>query len=169
MNGYFRRSGLILVALAITGLFCRFIPDKKAEGNEFILKDTKTDPVFLLSPAQWVDSVLNSLTPEQRVAQMIMVAAYSNNNPSNEREVEMLVRDFGVGGLVFFQGFPGRQVQLTNYYQSIAKTRLLIAMDAEWGLGMRLDSSLRYPRQMMLGAIQDDRLIFDMGSQIADQ
>ncbi len=169
MNGYFRRSGQFLFALVIAGLFCRFIPDKKAEGIEFKVKEAKTDPVFLLSPAAWVDSVLQSLTPEQRIAQMIMVAAYSKNNPSNEQEVETLVRDYGVGGLVFFQGSPVRQVQLTNYYQSIAKTHLLVAMDAEWGLGMRLDSTLRYPRQMMLGAIQDDRLIFDMGSQIAEQ
>jgi beta-glucosidase-like glycosyl hydrolase/CubicO group peptidase (beta-lactamase class C family) len=169
MKGYCRRSGLILVALVIAGLFYRFIPDRRDEAIEILLKDARSDPVFLLSPAPWVDSVLNSLTPEQRVAQMIMVAAYSNNNDANEKEVEMLVRDYGVGGLVFFQGSPGRQVSLTNYYQSIAKTRLLIAMDAEWGLGMRLDSTIRYPRQMMLGAIQDDRLIFDMGSQIADQ
>ena len=121
MNGYFRRSGQFLFALVIAGLFCRFIPDKKSGGIEFKVREAKKDPVFLLSPAAWVDSVLQSLTPEQRIAQMIMVAAYSNNNPSNEQEVEMLVRDYGVGGLVFFQGSPVRQVQLTNYYQSIAK------------------------------------------------
>ncbi len=170
MTGCFQKWVLIIGMMLYSGSLLSFIPDDhKTEKNDFILKDTKTDPVFLLSPAQWVDSVLNSLTPEQRIAQMIMVAAYSNNNPGNEQEVEKLIRDYGIGGLVFFQGSPARQAWLTNYYQSIAKTRLLIAMDAEWGLGMRLDSTISYPRQMMLGAIQDDRLIFDMGGQIAEQ
>ena len=58
---------------------------------------------------------------------------------------------------------------LTNLYQQQAKTPLLIAMDAEWGLAMRLDSTIRYPRQMMLGAIQNEKLIYDMGCQIAWQ
>jgi beta-N-acetylhexosaminidase len=169
MDRYYLRSVLIVGALVMACLFYRFIPDDKGDFGHFRLKDTKTDPVFLLSSASWVDSVLNSMTPEQRIAQMIMIAAYTNNNSANEQEVEKLVRDYGVGGLVFFQGSPYRQAQLTNHYQSISKTPLLIAMDAEWGLAMRLDSTIRYPRQMMLGAIQDDRLIFDMGGQIADQ
>jgi len=169
MDRYYLRSVLIVGAVVMACLFYRFIPDNKLDVGEFRFKDSKTDPLFLLSSASWVDSMLNTLTPEERIAQMIMIAAYSNNNPENEKEVEKLVRDYGVGGLVFFQGTPGKQAQLTNYYQSIAKTKLLISIDAEWGLAMRLDSTIRYPRQMMLGAIQDDRLIFDMGGQIADQ
>jgi len=169
MDRYFLRSVLIVGTLVMACLFYRFVPENKMNNGDFMLKNTRTDPEFLLSPAAWVDSVLNSMTPEQRIGQMIMIAAYSNNNPGNEQEVEKLVRDYGIGGLVFFQGSPCKQAMLTNYYQSLAKTPLLIAMDAEWGLAMRLDSTIRYPRQMMLGAIQDDRLIFDMGVQIADQ
>lgn len=154
----------------MSSLFYRFIPDNNLfSKGDFKLKETRTDPVFLSTPDIWVDSVLNTLTPGQRVAQMIMIAAYSNNNPVNEKEVEKLVRENGVGGLVFFQGSPGRQARLTNYYQSASRIPLLIAMDAEWGLAMRLDSTIRYPKQMMLGGIQDDRLIFDMGNQVAEQ
>jgi beta-glucosidase-like glycosyl hydrolase len=170
MDRYFLRTILIVGALVLSSLFYRFIPDNNLfSKGDFKLTESRTDPVFLSTPDVWVDSVLNTMTPEQRVAQMIMIAAYSNNNPVNEKEVEKLVRENGVGGLVFFQGSPGRQARLTNLYQSVSKIPLLIAMDAEWGLAMRLDSSIRYPKQMMLGGIQDDRMIFDMGNQIAEQ
>jgi beta-N-acetylhexosaminidase len=170
MDRYFLRTILIVAALVMSSLFYRFIPDNNLfSKGDFKLKETKTDPVFLNSPDVWVDSVLNTMTSEQRVAQMIMIAAYSNNNPVNEKEVEKLVKENGVGGLIFFQGSPGKQASLTNFYQSVSKIPLLIGMDAEWGLAMRIDSTIRYPKQMMLGGIQDDRLIFDMGNQIAEQ
>ena len=67
------------------------------------------------------------------------------------------------------QGGPVRQAQLTNYYQTISNTPLMIAQDAEWGLSMRIDSTLRFPWQMTLGAIQDEALIYEMGTEIARQ
>src|SRR5690606_29425936 len=72
-----------------------------------------------------------------------------------------------LGGVVFFQGGPQRQAVLTNKYQSLSKTPLMIALDGEWGLGMRLDSTISYPYQMTLGAVQDNNLIYRMGQQIA--
>ena len=169
MDRYIFRSALLVGTMIIIVLFFRFVPAEPLNSDQFRLRDTRTDPIFLLSPKGWVDSVLNTLTLEDRIAQMIMVAAYSNNNRKNEEEVLKLVRDNHIGGLVFFQGYPYRQAQLTNLYQSHASTPLFIAMDAEWGLAMRLDSTVRYPKQMMLGAIGDDRLVFDMGGQIARQ
>ncbi|NJK93912.1 MAG: hypothetical protein HC905_02375 [Bacteroidales bacterium] len=68
-----------------------------------------------------------------------------------------------------FQGTPVKQASLTNYYQTKAKTPLVIAMDAEWGLGMRLDSTIDFPRQMMLGAVQNPDMIYEMGENIAWQ
>ncbi|HOP02930.1 MAG TPA: glycoside hydrolase family 3 N-terminal domain-containing protein [Tenuifilaceae bacterium] len=118
---------------------------------------------------QWVDSVLNSLSLRERIAQLFMVAAYSNGDENHVEELTELILEENIGGLCFFQGGPVRQVQQTNYYQSIAKTPLLISMDAEWGLGMRLDSTISYPRQMMLGAAADSRLAYQMGADIAKQ
>lgn len=168
-------KGNLLRALAITGiclvltLFYRFVPADRTEDTPLRLAEFRSDPEFLRAPSAWIDSVLNSLTTEEQIAQMIMVSAYANNNRKNEAEVTKLVRDHKVGGIVFFQGNPYHQAQLTNLYQSLASTPLLVAMDAEWGLAMRLDSTIRYPRQMSLGAIADDRLIFDMGVQLASQ
>ncbi|MEM6380799.1 MAG: glycoside hydrolase family 3 N-terminal domain-containing protein, partial [Bacteroidota bacterium] len=85
------------------------------------------------------------------------------------KEIEKLVKNQKIGGLIFFQGNPHQQALLTNRYQAQASIPLMIAMDAEWGLGMRLDSTLSYPKQMTLGALRNDTLIYQMGQQIAEQ
>jgi len=118
---------------------------------------------------EWVDSVFNSLTPDQKIGQLFMVAAYSNKYESYYQDLEALIKNFHVGGLVFFQGGPVIQAHLTNRLQRLAKIPLMIAMDGEWGLGMRLDSTISFPRQMTLGAIQDNSLITQMGKEIASQ
>lgn len=113
--------------------------------------------------------MLATLDLDQRIAQLMMVAAYSNKGAKHAAETEELVRAHGVGGLIFFQGGPLRQADLTNRYQAAANVPLLIGMDLEWGLSMRLDSTLRFPRQMTLGALADDRGIERMGAEIARQ
>ncbi|MEZ4901318.1 MAG: glycoside hydrolase family 3 N-terminal domain-containing protein [Spirosomataceae bacterium] len=141
----------------------------------------QTTPPFLQNPNQrWIDSVFNSLTPDERIAQLIMVAAHGYPmNPkrvivdttfTNPRVVAQYIKDYKVGGVIFFQGGPVQQAQLTNYYHSISKVPLLVAMDSEWGLAMRLDSAVRFPYQMTMGAIQgNDSLIYKMGKLLAAQ
>ncbi|MDA3779947.1 MAG: beta-N-acetylhexosaminidase, partial [Bacteroidales bacterium] len=123
--------------------------------------------IFQYSP--WVDSVYNSLSYEEKISQLFMVAAYSNKGEKHISEIKYLVEKYNIGGLIFFQGNPHAQAKLTNYYQSISKTPLLVGLDAEWGLAMRLDNTIKYPRQMTLGAIQNDSLIYQMGADIAEQ
>lgn len=118
---------------------------------------------------KWVDSVFNALTPEERLGQLFMIAAYSNRDEKHYKEVDELITKYNVGGLIFFQGGPYRQAKLNDRYQAKAKVPLAIAMDAEWGIGMRLDSVLDFPKQMTLGAIQDDKWIYEMGKEVANQ
>lgn len=118
---------------------------------------------------KWVDSIFNKLTEEQRIAQLFMVAAYSNRDDKHKEEIKTLIREYGIGGLIFFQGSPTKQAQLTNEYQALSKVPLFIAIDGEWGLAMRLDSTIAYPRQIALGAITDTKLITEMGKDIARQ
>lgn len=115
---------------------------------------------------RWVDSVLNQLSLEQKVAQMFMVTAYSNQGPSHVNSIRYILQKYQVGGLIFMQGDPLTQAQLTNEYQASSRVPLLIAQDAEWGLGMRLQGTQSYPRNLTLGAIRDDSLIFDLGAEI---
>jgi beta-N-acetylhexosaminidase len=117
----------------------------------------------------WVDSVFQSHTFEERLGQLFMVAAYSNKDAKHRQEIARLVREQQLGGLIFFQGGPVRQANLTNYYQSISNVPLFIAMDAEWGINMRLDSVIAFPKAMTLGALSQENLIYDMGKEMARQ
>lgn len=119
------------------------------------------------SSSHWVDSVFNTLSPEERIAQLIVVEAFSNQGPDYEADVMRLIKQYKVGGLIFFQGGPVRQAKLTNAYQAASKVPLLISMDAETGIGMRLDSTVQYPFQQLLGAVADNGLIYQMGAEIA--
>lgn len=117
----------------------------------------------------WVDSVYLKLTPEERIAQLFMIRSYANPDLNYYRDIESLIKKYNVGGICFFKGTPRAQAMLTNLYQSLSKTPLFISIDGEWGLGMRLDSTVAFPRQMVLGAIQNDSLIYTMGLEIGRQ
>ncbi len=118
---------------------------------------------------RWVDSIYKKMSLEEKIGQLFMVAAYSNKDSLHVKKVVELVQDCKVGGIIFFQGGPVRQAQLTNYFQSKAKVPLFIAIDAEWGLAMRLDSTYRYPWNMTLGAIQDLKLIEKVGTNMGKE
>ena len=118
----------------------------------------------------WVDSVFNSLTPAERIGQLFMIRAHSDLGADHIASVKAQIKKYKVGGLCFFQGTPEKHTELINEYQSLSKVPLMVSIDGEWGLGMRMKSStMSYPRQLMLGAIQDNRLIYDMGRQIAQE
>lgn len=127
--------------------------------------------VALAAEQHWVDSIFNIMSFEERLGQLMNIRAHSDKGPEHIAKVESLIKKYHVGGLTFFQGTPEKQVELTNRYQKLTKhIPLMIAMDAEWGVGMRFKSAtINFPRQLMLGAIQDNRLIYDMGEEVANQ
>jgi beta-N-acetylhexosaminidase len=130
----------------------------------------QSDPPFLkYMNHPWVDSVLNTLSLDQQIAQCIWIAGYSNRDISHAVEVADIIRKYGIGGIIFFQGTADKQAELTNFYQKISKVPLLISLDAEWGIGMRLDNVDKFPYQMTLGAIKNDSLIYRFGEAIAAQ
>ena len=121
------------------------------------------------SPAKsWADSVIRKMSLEEKIGQLFMVAAYSNRDEQHRKEITNLIEKHHIGGLIFFQGGPARQIDLTNFYQSKSKVPLMIGIDAEWGLKMRLDSTFKFPKQMTLGAMQEDTLVYHMGREIAN-
>jgi beta-N-acetylhexosaminidase len=122
-----------------------------------------------LSAQQWTDSVYNSLSDDEKIAQLMVIRAHSNLGPDHVAKVVNDISKFNVGALCFFQGGPLRQANLTNYYQSIAKTPLMVTIDGEWGLGMRLDSVIKYPYQLTLGALNDEELVYRMGVAVGEQ
>ncbi|WP_293301173.1 glycoside hydrolase family 3 protein [Pedobacter sp. UBA4863] len=122
---------------------------------------------LLKQQPHWVDSVFNRLSTKQKIAQLFFVRAHTNLSKAYQDSVGKVIRKEKLGGVVFFQGGPVRQAVLTNKYQKKSKVPLLIASDGEWGLGMRLDSTISYPYQMALGAVQNKELLFKMGLEVA--
>ena len=148
-------------------LFFGLLPFEKPKSN--LASSDPLESKALDEQQLWVDSVFHALSFEERLGQLFMVAAYSNKDQKHVDQISQLIKDENLGGLIFFQGGPNRQARLTNLYQAQAKTPLLIAMDAEWGIGMRLDSVVNFPKAMTLGAIQNPALIQEMAAEMARQ
>ncbi len=125
--------------------------------------------VFVFEISDSIDSVYASMSREERIGQLIMAAAYSDPNQNNEAELNMLIDRYKIGGLIFFKGTPHRQVLMTERLQQRSAHPLLIGMDLEWGLNMRLDSTIKFPRQMAIAASRNDSLIYAMGYEIGQQ
>ncbi len=132
-----------------------YIPQEKSARKNFF-KDSEAE-------THWADSIYNQMTLQEKVGQLFMVAAYSNKDSNHINAIEKLIKDQKIGGVIFFQGGPLRQANLTNRYQAKSKIPLFVGIDAEWGLSMRLDSTYRYPWNMTLGAIKDLNLIENVG------
>jgi len=99
-----------------------------------------------------------------------MVRAYSKSDNADVKEILNKIEKHKIGGVCFFQGTPKKQAELTNKYQKKSKIPLLVAIDGEWGLGMRFkDDAISFPRQLMLGAVQDNNIIYEMGREVASQ
>ena len=127
------------------------------------------------SEAFWVDSVFNAMSDTERFGQLFAIRGHLDMDSAYEQQVENLIRQYKPGGICFFnpsgRGTPEKQAVLTNRYQAASpQLPLMVSMDLEWGLGMRLrETTISFPKQILLGAIEDNRLIYDMGVEIARQ
>lgn len=180
------KNSFIKISLYATFLF--LITNCATKKNNTIInsdKDSFTkDTVVYITPnksdkrtffkdsdkeTRWVDSIYNKMSVREKIGQLFMISAYSNKDSIHTNQINALVQEYKVGGVIFFQGGPVRQAKLTNLYQSKAKIPLFVGIDAEWGLGMRLDSTYRYPWNMTLGAIKDLSLIENVGRNMANE
>ena len=138
-----------------------YVPVLKSDRKNFF-KDSEPE-------TKWVDSIYNQMTFEEKIGQLFMVAAYSNKDSVHVNSIDKLIKENKIGGLIFFQGGPVRQANLTNRFQAKSKVPLFIGIDAEWGLSMRLDSTYKYPWNTTLGAIRDLKLIEEVGKNMAQE
>jgi len=114
----------------------------------------------------WVDSVYNSLTIDQKIGQLFTIWVATKEGPERMDEIADIIKTNHLGGLIFSLGNVKDQAIATNRFQSISKVPLLIGMDAEWGIGMRLDDAFSFPFNMTLGAIENNKLIYEVGERI---
>jgi beta-glucosidase-like glycosyl hydrolase/CubicO group peptidase (beta-lactamase class C family) len=116
----------------------------------------------------WVDSLMNSMTVDEKIGQLFMVQAYSNLDKGHEDFITDMINKYHVGNLIFMQGTPEKQALLNNKYQALSKVPLMIGFDGEWGLDMRLKNTFRYPWNMALGAVRDNSLIEQFGERVGE-
>lgn len=130
-----------------------------AQKDPLITKDS-------IAQNRWVDSVMSSMNVDEKIGQLFMIAAYSNKDAEHEKVIKNMIAKHHIGALIFFQDQAIKQVELTNEYQKLSRIPLLIGIDGEWGLRMRLKNTVAFPYNMALGAIRDDQLLYDMGKQM---
>jgi beta-N-acetylhexosaminidase len=132
---------------------------------------TSNEPLIAkdsVAQMKWVDSVYNSLSPKERIGQLFMVDMFSNKGKAHRDKIRKLVEEQKIGGIIFSKGGPVQQAYLTNELQAKSKTKMLIAMDAEWGLAMRLDSTYAFPWNMTLGATPGTKSSYEVGKRIGE-
>lgn len=142
----------VLLLLMVSGLYAQNLDPLRATDYN--------------AQEQWVDSIVKNMTVDEKIGQLFMVQAYSNKKNAHTNSIKKMIFDYHIGGLIFMQGTPQKQVALYNTYQSLSKIPLMIGFDGEWGLDMRLKNTYRFPWNMTLGAIQDNQLIFQLGKYI---
>ena len=117
----------------------------------------------------WVDSVFATLDIDKKIGQLIMIPAYAGRDAEHYKTIKNLIDEHKIGGVVFLEGGPVAQAKFTNDLQEMSDIPLLIAMDVEWGLGMKLDSTVSFPMAMSLGALREDSLLQATGNIIGKQ
>ncbi|MEN8187373.1 MAG: glycoside hydrolase family 3 N-terminal domain-containing protein [Bacteroidota bacterium] len=141
-------------------LIIAFVLPIQAQKNPFTTKDS-------IAQEKWVNNIISKMTLDEKIGQLFMVSISSNSDKKNKDYIEKLITNSHVGNLVLMWGTPEAQATLVNRYQGVSKVPLLIAIDAEWGLDMRLERTFRFPYNMPLGAIRDNRLIEKFGEHSA--
>ena len=132
----------------------------------------QSDPLLdnnLVGQQKWVDSIYSELTLDQKIGQLFMPMVFTERDSSHYYDIYKLIKEYKVGGLVFSLGGPVIQSQWLNNFQKASSIPLLVAMDAEWGVAMRLDSVSPFPWPMTLGAIKDTTLLRRIGNRMGRQ
>ena len=130
------------------------------------------DPLVSENPKhqqKLVDSIYQSLSLDQKIGQLFTPMVFSKKDEDHFDEIKNLIEKYYIGGIIFSLGSPFKQSQWLNEFQSISKVPLMISMDAEWGVAMRLDSILAFPWSMTLGAIKDNTVIRRIGQRMGEQ
>ena len=117
---------------------------------------------------KYADSLYAELSMDERIGQLYVVALYTNKDETHVSQVRKWVEQEKVGGIILMQDDTVRTIQLVNEFQRKSRIPMLFGIDAEWGLYQRLREAHKFPWAMTLGAVQDDKLIYEMGAKIAE-
>lgn len=116
----------------------------------------------------WVDKTYRSLSQDEKLGQLFIVALYTNKGEDYINQIRNIVVNDKIGGLILMQDDAAREINLVNEFQQKSKVPMMIGMDAEWGIFQRIATAHKFPWAMTLGAIQDKSLIYQMSAKIAE-
>ncbi|MCC8134453.1 MAG: serine hydrolase [Tannerellaceae bacterium] len=145
-------------------LFCLSVCFLKAQTVPELLRQVDRQEMD-----HWADSVFDSMSYDERIGQLFMVVSEPKTDNRTLQRLFRYIDEVKIGGVLFHKGDPVTQAEVTNRIQKESKVPLLIALDGEWGLSMRLDGTTRFPKNMMLGAIENNGLITLYGVEVARQ
>lgn len=134
-----------------------------------IVSEKYNDTFDVFGEAEWAKDRLAQMSLDEKIGQVLMIPVYTEQSEYHKQEILKLIKEHHIGGLIFMKGHPYKQKKWTQEFSEASELPLFVAMDAEWGLRMRLDSCLKYPKQMTLGAIRDNTLIRKMGNAIGEE
>lgn len=172
-----RQAAVTVFALFVTCFFmCQSNPAEQIIPQQLILKEAQQLQATLEAAeenrreeASWVEDKLAKMSQDARLGQLFMIGAYPTKGGSDEKAVLKAIQEHEVGGLIFFRGQEDQIAQLTNRYQAQSKLPLMMSMDAEWGTNMRVSRATKFPRQLMMGALQNNALIYEFGEAVAKE
>ncbi len=152
-----------MIKYLVTSLFTLLFFSAQAQQiNPLIVKED------FENQKKWVDSIYGNLSLQEKIGQLFMVDVFSSDPVSKTDKIKKLIKEQYIGGVIFSKGGPKRQALLNNQFQAASNIPLMVAMDAEWGLAMRLDSTFAYPWNMTLGAIEDNTIVERVGKRIGE-
>lgn len=155
------RRNILLIGLCIVG--CVAVCAQRTPG--VLQKGGGNTPAC----KEWVEARLAGMTLKEKIGQLFIHTVAPFNTPQNKNNIHAAVKEYKIGGLLFSGGQLSEQVALTNYAQELAEVPLFITFDGEWGLSMRLKDTPRFPRNRVLGCIQDNELLYEYGKEVARQ
>ncbi len=172
-----RQAAVTAITLLLTSFFmCQSNPAEYPIKQTLIRQEVKQLEADLKvaeenrrEEERWVNAQLAKMTQEARLGQLFMIGAYPTQGGSDEQAVLKAIQDHEVGGLIFFRGHEDQIARLTNRYQAQSKVPLMMSMDAEWGTNMRVARATQFPRQLMMGALQNNALIYEFGQAVAKE
>ncbi len=126
-------------------------------------------PFLVMAEDFWVKEILDTLTLEEKIAQLMMITVYPRQSEADKTAIINTIRKYKPGGVLVMQGSPAKTARWINEFQENSNLPLLVAIDGEWGLPMRIDSTMRYPYAQAIGAVRDSTYVFQMGRDLAKQ
>jgi beta-glucosidase-like glycosyl hydrolase/CubicO group peptidase (beta-lactamase class C family) len=166
----------LLVCLAFISLImCQSnIPDKATLARSKWVQDSIQNKILVEAEKKrketvWVTAQINQMSVSEKLGQLFMLGAYPQKGASDERKVQLAIDSHHIGGLIFFRGQASAIARLTNQYQARSKFPMMMAMDAEWGTNMRVAAAVKFPRQLMMGALQNNAYVYEFGAAVATE